>query len=147
MINHGPRIGRQSRHGTAQMRVNLQHLFNAGWFEQGRGDALLHHEDDTFTGLNADGRRAELGTRVDVRECTGEEGRMSWVCGQRSHYDSQARTSPPPHGRYQTHLNRLMRVLHLEEPALRRERAHTTVILGAVNERWTAAVSRQWQWH
>ena len=42
------------------MMVDLHNLLDAGWLHQWTGDPLLHGEDDSLAGLDADGGAAQF---------------------------------------------------------------------------------------
>lgn len=48
MFDHGPRIGLQAGHGTADVVVDLDDLLNGRGFKEGRRNALLDTENHTF---------------------------------------------------------------------------------------------------
>ena len=60
VLNHGPRVGLQARHGAPDVPVDLDNLLDGRGFEQSRGHALLDAQDHALAGGNADGGRAEL---------------------------------------------------------------------------------------
>jgi hypothetical protein len=50
VLDHGPRIGLQTRHGTSDVVVDLDDLFDRRSFQQRRGHALLDADNDTVSG-------------------------------------------------------------------------------------------------
>jgi hypothetical protein len=60
MIDHGAGIGRETRHGTADVRVDFDDFFNGRGFEEDGRDALFDAQDDAFGGTDADCGGAEL---------------------------------------------------------------------------------------
>lgn len=60
VLNHGPGIGLETRHGAANVAVDLDNLLDGGGFEEGGGDSLFDTQDDAFGGGDADGGGAEL---------------------------------------------------------------------------------------
>lgn len=78
VLDHGASVGLKAGHGTADVAVDLDNLLNGRGLEEGRGDALLNTENDTFGCGDADGCGTELDgfERVfDLEEATfGGEG-------------------------------------------------------------------------
>lgn len=56
MVNHGTRIRRKTRHGTADMGIDFEHFLDGIWLKKRRGNTLLDRQNDTFARLDADGR-------------------------------------------------------------------------------------------
>ena len=76
MINHGPRVRRQTTHGTAEVGINFEDLLNRAGFQERRRDALLHAKDDTLGRLDTNGGGTELWAGMDhgMREYTFFQG-------------------------------------------------------------------------
>lgn len=72
VVDHGARVGSETRHGAAEVAVNLHNLLNGRRLEEGRLDTLLDAENDTLGGTDADGGRAEL--RDGVRDALAKRG-------------------------------------------------------------------------
>jgi hypothetical protein len=60
VVDHGARIGRETRHGAANVRVDLHDLFYRARLDEGRGDAFFNGEDDSVGSGDADCCGAEL---------------------------------------------------------------------------------------
>ena len=60
MVNHGPRIGRQTTHGCTKVRVNLHDFFNRAALQQRGLDTLLDTEHGTLPRCDTDRRRSQL---------------------------------------------------------------------------------------
>jgi len=60
VFDHRPGVGLQPGHGAANVPVDFDDLLDRGGFQEGRGYALFHAEDDTFRGGDADRSRAEF---------------------------------------------------------------------------------------
>lgn len=66
MVNHGSGISSQTAHGTAQMLVNLDKLFNRRGDHQGACDAFLNGKHDAVRGLDSNGGGAELWNEIGI---------------------------------------------------------------------------------
>lgn len=60
VLNHGPGVGLQARHGAANVAVDFDNLLDRRRLEQGGCDALLDAEDDALGGGDANRRGAQL---------------------------------------------------------------------------------------
>lgn len=57
MVHQRSGIRHQARHGSTNMGINLHNLLHARRFQQGRGNALFHSEDDAMFGADPHGCR------------------------------------------------------------------------------------------
>lgn len=60
MVNDGPGIRNQPRHGTANMSIELNNLFNRRGLHERRRDSLLDGKDNTMGSLDSNCRRPHL---------------------------------------------------------------------------------------
>lgn len=71
MLHKHPGIGSETTAGTANVSINLKDLFNAARDHQRRRDSLLHRQQNTVLGLDANGSRAELlGGSLTGHQCS-----------------------------------------------------------------------------
>lgn len=66
MIHHCPRIGRQSRHGTSDMRVDFHDFLDRRGFDKWGWDSFLDSKDSSFGGSDAHCCGSELRLVEDV---------------------------------------------------------------------------------
>ncbi len=60
VLDHGSGVGLQTGHGTSDVTVYLDNLFDRGGFEESGGHPLFNSEDDAAPGRDSDGGRAKL---------------------------------------------------------------------------------------
>ena len=66
MLDHGPGIGLEARHSTAEMGVNFDDFFHRGGFEEGGGHAFLDADYDTLACGDLGGMLAWDGSRWET---------------------------------------------------------------------------------